>query len=289
MIYDRKKKKCIEEKESLVLKILYGNMVGRIVLKPFTYKWFTNLGECYMNSKFSKHKIKKFIKKNNINMDEYEEKKYSSFDDFFTRKIKSNVRNISMTNNDLISPCDSKLSVYKINHKTTLNIKNSYYTISELLCDNELSKKYEDGYCLIFRLCVDDYHHYHFIDNGKIGKKKLIKGKFHTVRPIAQKHVKVFSENTREWNLLKTDNFGDVIQIEVGALMVGKICNIEKNSFKRGEEKGYFRFGGSTIVLLFEKDKIIIDSDIVEQSNLGNEVIVKLYEPIGRRCDDGIS
>jgi len=222
-------------------------------------------------------------------MSEYEEQKYNSFDDFFIRKIKNNVRIMSNNKDDLISPCDSKLSVYRINEDTVLNIKNSFYTISDLLCDNELSKKYKDGYCLVFRLCVDDYHHYHYIDNGKLIKKKNIKGIFHTVRPIAQKHVKVFSENTREWSLLKTDNFGDVIQIEVGALMVGKICNLKKVKFKKGEEKGYFRFGGSTIVLLFEKNKIIIDSDILKQSNLGNETIVKLYETIGSRCDNDIS
>lgn len=289
MIYYRNTKECIEEKESLLLKILYGNIAGRIILKPFTYRWFTNIGKCYMNSKLSKHKIKKFIKKNNINMDEYKVEKYNSFDDFFIRKIKDNARSMSNNKYDLISPCDSKLSIYKIDNDTVLNIKNSCYTISELLCDDELSEKYKDGYCLVFRLCVDDYHHYHFIDNGEIKNKKIIKGKFHTVRPIAQKHVKVFSENNREWTLLKTDNFGDVVQIEVGALMVGKICNLDKDKFKKGEEKGYFRFGGSTIVLLFEKNKVLIDSDILEQSNLGNEVNVKLYETIGRRCSDGIS
>lgn len=289
MIYNRKTKEYIEEKESLLLKILYGNIVGRIILKPFTYKWFTNLGKCYMNSKLSRFKINKFINKNSINMDDYEEQKYNNFDDFFTRKIRSNVRYMSDDNNDLISPCDSKLSVYKINNDTILNIKNSFYTISELLDDEKLSNKYKDGYCLVFRLCVDDYHHYHYVDNGKVISRKLIKGKFHTVRPIAQKHINVFSENTREWSLLKTENFGDVVQIEVGALMVGKICNLEKEKFKRGEEKGFFRFGGSTIVLLFEKDKIRIDSDILKQSELGNEVIVKLYETIGRRCSNGIS
>lgn len=289
MIYNRKTKEYIEEKESLLLKILYGNIVGRIILKPFTYKWFTNLGKCYMNSKLSRFKINKFINKNSINMDDYEEQKYNNFDDFFTRKIRSNVRYMSDDNNDLISPCDSKLSVYKINNDTILNIKNSFYTISELLDDEKLSNKYKDGYCLVFRLCVDDYHHYHYVDNGKVISRKLIKGKFHTVRPIAQKHINVFSENTREWSLLKTENFGDVVQIEVGALMVGKICNLEKEKFKRGEEKGFFRFGGSTIVLLFENDKIRIDSDILKQSELGNEVIVKLYETIGRRCSNGIS
>ena len=83
MIYDRKNNKIFDEKESLGLKILYSNMAGRLILKPFTYKWFTTLGEKYMNSKLSKRKINKFIKKNNINMDEYEKQEYSCFDKFF--------------------------------------------------------------------------------------------------------------------------------------------------------------------------------------------------------------
>lgn len=283
MIYNRKTRECYEEKESLLLKILYNNIIGRVILKIFTYKFITLIGACYMNSRLSKIRIKKFIKSNKINMDEYEKKEYKNFDDFFTRTIKSEKRAISKDNNDLISPCDSKLSVYKITDNNTFKIKNSWYTVSELLDDEALASKYKDGYCLVFRLCVDDYHHYHYIDNGKIISNKKIKGKFHTVRPLAHKHVKVFSENTREYCLLKTENFGNVIQMEVGAMMVGKICNLDKTNFTKGEEKGYFRFGGSTVVLLFEKNKIIIDEDILEQAKLDNEVIVKLFETIGRR------
>jgi len=284
VVYNRKTKLVYDEKESLFLKILYSNVVGRGILKVFTLKWFTNLGKLYMNSKLSKLKIKRFIKKNNINMDEYEVAKYNSFDEFFTRRIKSNKRPISDNKKDLVSPCDSKLSVYEITEDKLFNIKGSTYTLEELLEDKELANKYLGGYMLVFRLCVDDYHHYYYIDNGKRLSTKYIKGKFHTVRPIAHKYVKVFKENCRELTVLDTENFGQIVQMEVGAMMVGKICNLDKNEFKRGDEKGYFRFGGSTVILIFEKDKIELDKDILEKSKEDIEVKVQLFETIGRGC-----
>lgn len=284
MVYNRKTKELYEEKESLFLKILYSNVVGRLILKIFTLKWFTTLGQIYMNSKLSKLKIKKFIRKNKINMSEYEKVNYNNFDEFFTRRIKSNKRKLSKNKNDLVSPCDSKLSVYSITDDSLFNIKGSTYTIEELVQDKELAKKYMGGYMLVFRLCVDDYHHYYYIDNGSILSTKSIKGRFHTVRPIAHKYVRVFKENCREYSLIKTDNFGEVIQMEVGAMMVGKICNLNKENFIRGEEKGYFRFGGSTVILLFEKDKIKLDRDILEKSKEDIEIKVQLFETIGRGC-----
>lgn len=283
MIYIRNNNTYIEEKESLLLKILYNTFFGRLILKIFTYKWFTSLGGLLLNSSFSKIFIKRFIRKNKIDMNEYTQAKYKSFDDFFTRKIKKDKRKLNKDDNILISPCDSKLSIYKITTNQTFKIKNSIYTVAELLNDPKLAKKYNGGYCLVFRLCVDDYHHYHYIDDGILQKGKKIKGMFNTVRPIAHKKVKVFSENTREWNLLKTKNFGDIVQIEVGAMMVGKICNLEKQTFKKGDEKGHFRFGGSTVALLFEKDKIVLDEDILRENELENEIEVKLFEKIGRK------
>ena len=283
MIYNRDSKEYIYEKDSFILKFLYGNVLGRFILKLFTMKWFTNLGALYMRSSLSKLRIKKFIKQNNINMEDYVMDNYKCFDEFFIRKIKEDKRPLNLDNNLLLSPCDSKLSVYKIDDDTILNIKNSSYTIGELLNDNELAKSYKGGYCLVFRLCVDDYHRYHYIDDGINMYTKKINGIFHTVRPIAFKYKKVFSENSREYSLLKTNNFGNVIQMEVGALLVGKICNLDKKEFKRGEEKGYFRFGGSTIVLLFEPNKIIIDQDILDKTSKDIEVKIKLFDVIGRR------
>ena len=153
-----------------------------------------------------------------------------------------------MNKNNLIAPCDSRLTIYKIGDKSIFNIKNSYYRLEDLLRDKPLAEKYRGGYCLIFRLSVDDYHRYCYIDDG----------------------------------VKNTDNFGDVVQIEVGALMIGRIKNYhEDHQFTRGEEKGMFEFGGSTIVLLIEKNRVKIDSEVLKNTREGYETVVKLGMKIG--------
>ena len=273
MYYDPKQDKYIELKESVALKFLYNTIIGRVILKLITGKLITRLYSKYMTSKLSCIKINKFIKKNNINMDEYEDTKYNSFNEFFMRKIKDDKRSIG---NDLIAVSDAKLTVYKIDENSCFDIKRSKYTVKELIGED---KKYK--YALVFRLCVDDYHHYIYPDNGEVLSSKYIDGKLHTVQPIALKKYKVFHENSREVTYLNCDNLGDVAYIEVGALMVGKIVNDKKDKFNKGEEKGHFEFGGSTIILLINKD-ITINDKILENSSNDIETIVKLGENIGK-------
>lgn len=284
-IYDRKLKKIIEEPDQneLYVKLLYNNFIGRSLVKFVLVKPVVSKinGKRYSNSRSVKM-IPKFIKKNEINMEDYLVQNYKSFNEFFTRQIIPEKRPIEKASEVLISVADSLLSVYKISDDLTFKIKNSYYTVSELIQNEELAQKYRDGYCLIFRLTVRDYHHYCFLDKGTSSETFKIDGVLHTVNPIAGKKVKVYKENSREWSILKTENFGNVIQVEVGALFVGKIKNNYKKSFDKGEEKGYFEFGGSTVILLLEKDKVIIDEDIMENSLKDIETRVKYGERIGR-------
>lgn len=273
MLYDPKKDSYIELETNKGLRFLYNTLLGRLLLKIAISKPITRIYAKYMNSKLSVRKINKFIKENNIDMSEYEDIKYNSFNDFFMRRIKDNKRIIS---DGLISVCDSKLSVYKINEDSKFNIKNSIYTVEELI-----GEKRDYKYALIFRLCVDDYHHYVFPDNGKVVNSKIIEGKLHTVQPIALKRYKVFHENSREITFLDCDNLGDVCYIEVGALMVGKIVNEKVKEFKKGDEKGHFEFGGSTVILLINKD-LKINDKIIENSEKDIETIVKLGDQIGK-------
>ncbi len=279
-IIDRKTKIIKEEKEDKINIFLYNTIIGRIILKLLITKPISKLYGYYLDSKLSKLKIKNFIIKNHINMDDYIKEDYQSFNDFFKRKINLNKRPISNDKNILISPCDAKLSVYKINNNL-FQIKNSYYKLEDLT----KSKDYLNyDYALIFRLCVDDYHRYCYIDNGTRSKYHHIKGVLHTVRPIAQEKYPIFSQNEREWAILHTENFQDVLQIEIGALMVGKIVNQNDiYSFKKGEEKGYFKFGASTICLLI-KD-VIIDQDLIDNTNNNLETIVKMGEKIGIKSE----
>lgn len=262
---------------------LYDNIFGRAIL-PLASKRFTSLlvGK-YMNTKLSTSHIPSFIKNNNIDMSDYPKVEYKSFNDFFSRKIIQSRRPISKSKRDFLAPADSKVLVYCISDDKEFIIKNKKYTVKDILRNDNLANEYKNGYFIVFRLSVDDYHRYNFIDNGEVIKEYKINGKFHTVGPIAFKRHRVFQENQREYAVLNTEVFGKIIQMEIGALMVGKIVNHKVKKFKRGEEKGYFLFGGSTVVIMVKKNVIEIDKDILKNSSLGIETKVKLFEVIGKK------
>lgn len=282
-IVDRKTGKSKEIVYSKSLKFLYKNIFGRIILKIIYFPFISKVVGKYMDSKLSRNRIDKVIKKNSINMNLFEKKEYASFNDFFTR-YKNNIC-IDYKKNHFISPCDSKLLAIKLNKDSSFDIKGSVYNLKNII-DMDLSSKYKNGYALIFRLEVGDYHHYHYVDSGTLEDYKYIKGILHTVQPIAYTKYPVYHRNSREYTIMHTENFDDVIEVDVGALMVGKIVNNkEKKEFKKGEEKGYFMFGGSTIILFVKENILEIDNDILMNSALGNETIVSVGEKIGIRIN----
>lgn len=215
-------------------------------------------------------------------MEDYQPTDYSSFNQFFMREIKTTARPFPKGVSQLAAPCDGKVTAYPINASSVFTIKHSTYQLSELLEDTGLGQEWVGGTALILRLTPDDYHHYYFIDDGKITMHKKISGVFHTVRPIAIYNEPVFSRNTREVTVIETNHFGKIAQIEVGALMVGKIVN-KKNSgvCQRFEKKGWFEFGGSTVILLFQKGQVVLASEILENTQNHQETLIKLGAVIG--------
>lgn len=271
------------ESQNNFLKKLYGTFLGRCALKILVCRFVSNLGGWYMNSRFSKWQIESFIEKNNIDMSQFENRQFTSYNDFFTRKILPGKRPYSKDDNVLISPADAKLSCYRIDDKCRVTIKDTSYSLEELLEDKELANEYLNGYWLVFRLTVDDYHRYHYIDDGKIIGNKFINGKFHTVNPIANDYYPIYKQNTRSYTVIESKNFGKMVQMEVGAMMVGRIVNYPKKQCYRDEEKGYFEFGGSTVVILLKENQAIIDEDIVKNTINDKETVVKLGESIGKK------
>ncbi|MCX7922062.1 MAG: phosphatidylserine decarboxylase [Clostridia bacterium] len=283
-VYDRSRKKTFIQKQFKegYLKFFYRTIVGRILLKLFfTTKFFSNLYTAYMDSRWSVKKIKPFIEKYDIDMNDFESVNYSSFNDFFVRKVIPSKRPYPLGENELISTADSKLTAYRISNDLKINIKNSTYTVGELIRDEKLAEGYQNGTCLVFRLTVDDYHRYHYIDDGRVKHRNVINGILHTVGPISAERYKVYTENHREVSVLETVNIGEFLQVEIGAILVGKIINHNVTSFKRGDEKGYFSFGGSTIVQMFKEGAIKVDADILEASKNGFETQVRMGEKIG--------
>ena len=266
------------------LKGLYGTVLGRKFLKILINPTISKLGGAVLSTKLSSLLVKPFIKANNIDMSDYTERAYVSFNDFFTRDLKPGKRFINRDKEVLISPSDGRVSVYEIDDNMTFNIKDSYYTIESLTHSKKAANYYKGGTCVIIRLCVDNYHRYCYIDNGYKTTNKFIEGVLHTVNPVACEYYDIYKENSRECSLLHTENFGKVMQIEVGALMVGKIVNYDQVAcIHRGDEKGKFEFGGSTIVLLFKKDTVDIDDDLIENTKNGFETAVKMGERIGKQ------
>lgn len=266
----------------LLLKILYKTIPGRLVLKVLTLPVFSKTAGFILDRRISKLLIRPFKYFTKIDMHDYKKTRYKSFNDFFTRDVRPEMRPIDREPSHLISPCDGKLSVYEMTPKARINIKNSTYTLESILKNKKLAKRYENGTCVVIRLSVDNFHRYCYIDNGKKEKNVFIKGILHTVNPIAFENYKVFKENSREYTILHTENFGDVIHMEVGALLVGRIKNYDKKcKIKRGKEKGRFEYGGSTVILFFEEGTVNIQERFKKATALGLESPVLMGEFIG--------
>ena len=265
-----------------LLSFLYTNIFGRMLLKPLIQPQVSKLAGRYLSTAHSKWLISKFIERNEINMDIYEECDYSSFNDFFTRKIKPDCRPVPEDLDVLISPCDCLATVYPIQENTTFSIKNTEYTLRSLLRSPRLAKRFRGGYAYVLRLTVEDYHRYLYSVSGKQSKNYHIDGTFHTVNPIANDYLPIYKENTREYTVIRSKEFGDVLQMEVGALLFGKISNHKQSTVvTRGEEKGFFEYGGSTIVVLTQKGRVTPRSDLLTNSKNGYETKVLQAHPLG--------
>ena len=265
------------------LKFLYKTKPGRMMLKPLINRKMSDVSGKLLDTKASKVLIKRFTEKNDINLNDYHVDDIGSFNDFFCRRIREELRPVNMDENALVCPCDGLLSVSRIEEGKVIRAKQSEYTIKSLLRDEVLADSFDGGYALVFRLCVDNYHRYMYFDSGVKEKDRGIEGVFHTVRPIALEGLSVFTENQRSYSVMDTDSFGKCVQMEVGAMLVGKIVNEhpEEREVKRGEEKGHFEYGGSTVIVLIGKDKVILREDLIEFSDTTLEIPVKMGQTIG--------
>lgn len=266
----------------------YSSPVGMTLLELFLKKKaFSALYGKYCDSPLSSKKIPDFIKNFDIDMSISKNKleDFKSFNDFFIREVTPEGRPVVMDRDTVISPGDGRLSAFKdINLDKLVQVKGLTYSLKELIQNDSVAQKFKDGICLILRLCPVDYHRFHFVDNGTCDETVKIKGHYYSVNPVAlNKKPKLFCENKREWSLFHSENFGEILHVEVGATCVGTIIQTYTPGVKvsKGSEKGYFKFGGSTTILFFQKNTVNIDNDIIHQTTLGYETKVVMGEKIG--------
>lgn len=266
-----------------LLEVIYGHALTRMLLRPFLSSAVSDICGKFLSTRLSRRIIPSFVKKNHIDLSIYEKQEFDSYNAFFTRKIKAEQRPINEQKNILISPSDGKVTAYPITQKGRFWIKHTQYSAAQLLKDERLAERYMGGWIYVIRLTVDDYHRYCYVADGRKSRQRKIRGVLHTVNPVANDYYPIYKMNSREYCLLKTKEFGTILLMEVGALMVGKINNHEEDSaqVKRGDEKGMFEFGGSTIVVMTEPGMTKPDKDIIQNTKVQAETLVKMGEPIG--------
>ena len=266
-----------------LLEVIYGHALTRMLLRPFLSPAVSDICGKFLSTRLSRRIIPSFVKKNHIDLSIYEKQEFDSYNAFFTRKIKAEQRPINDQKNVLISPSDGKVTAYPITQKGRFWIKHTQYTAAQLLKDERLAERYMGGWIYVIRLTVDDYHRYCYVADGRKSRQRKIRGVLHTVNPVANDYYPIYKMNSREYCILKTKELGTILLMEVGALMVGKINNHEEDSaqVKRGDEKGMFEFGGSTIVVMTEPGMTEPDKDIIQNTKVQAETLIKMGEPIG--------
>ncbi|KAF9571556.1 hypothetical protein EC968_000451 [Mortierella alpina] len=233
--------------------------------------------------------IPHFVKTYHLNLSELLEpdiKSYKTFNDFFYRRLKPDARTIDQKPNSIISAADCRLSCFEsISSATTIWIKGKQFTLSHLLQDDALAAQYEEGAIAIFRLAPQDYHRFHSPVQGKIAREPVkIGGTYFTVNPMAvNENLDVFTENVRVvtvMDLEQGDKTGSGVLDQLGSIcMTGG--GVAGNSLRKGDELGYFAYGGSTCILLFKKGAALFDEDLLRSSKKGLETLVRMGEHIG--------
>ena len=273
-------------RDGAALRFLYHTRLGRLLLKPLCARPLSRLCGRFLDSTLSKPLIAPFVRKNGIRLEDFFSDNFRCFNDCFSRRIRPELRPVDPSPDALVAPCDGLLSVYPIQKDMVIPAKQSRYTINDLLGGDPAAARFEGGTCLVFRLCVNHYHRYCYPDGGRPLRSAFIPGELHTVRPIALGQLPVFVRNCREYALLETDHLGTVAQIEVGAMLVGKIANHPApERFERGDEKGMFLYGGSTVILLIEPGRIHIPEEAFALSAEEREIPVCMGERIADLAD----
>lgn len=269
------------------LKFLYHRPFGKLALHALVKrKLLSSLYGGLMSRPSSKKKIQSFVDQYMINMKDAIKgvEEFTSFNDFFYRKLRPESRPIA---EGFVSPADGKLIAFEdISDVKNFFVKGSPFTVESFLNDEVIAKEYKDASMILVRLAPNDYHRFHFPAAGLASAAQEISGRYYSVSPYAiqEDFARVFCQNKREYTVLNTTNYGKVIVSPVGATMVGTIIETYQpdSQVEKGDEMGYFAFGGSSILILVQKNQVTIDADLLENTRNGMETAVLMGEKIGQ-------
>ncbi len=272
------------------LRWVYGNPLGKLSLEALVKraifsKWYGSR----MNKPESRNKVLPFLRAYGLDATEFADKPeaYQSFNEFFYRKLKPHARPIIPGADAAVFPADGRhLGFPNIREAEGIFVKGAKFDLRKLCGDTKLSERYSRGSVVLSRLCPVDYHRYHFPVSGTPSKPTLIEGALYSVNPLAlRRNIHYLTDNKRAYTEIDSPEFGKVLMFEVGATCVGSFEYTFRPGvpMQKGSEKGYFKFGGSETITLFEPDRIELASDLVENSRIGRELYARMGDLMGRQ------
>ncbi|MEI6534114.1 MAG: phosphatidylserine decarboxylase [Verrucomicrobiaceae bacterium] len=273
------------------LRWVYENPLGRaalwlLVKRAVFSRWYG----WRMNRPASRAMIAPFITRYGIDTNEMADapESFPHFNAFFSRKLKPAARPMEMDSETIIFPADGRhFAIPDIAANDGIFVKGIHFDLAALLGDVALSERFAGGALLISRLCPVDYHRFHFPCAGTPGEPRLLNGPLYSVNPVAlRQRPGIFWENKRYVTELQTSNCGKVLLMEIGATCVGRVVHTCRASQpeSKGAEKGFFLFGGSSVITIFEPHRVKFADDLLEHSAQGREVYARMGEAAARLC-----
>lgn len=265
---------------------VYERALGRALRRAvLTRPAFSKVYGVYQSSRMSRRSIAGVIRDLSIDMNEYEvpEGGFKHFNDFFTRKLRPGARPIDADPRRLVSPADGRTFAYvDVQGDTLLPAKGRRLSLKDLLGDESEARRFASGTVLIVRLCPSDYHRFHFPCAGEVGGSRTIAGPLESVNPHALARGRaILDRNQRDVAYIDSPVFGRVAYLEIGAMCVGSIVqSYRSGAVAAGDEKGYFQFGGSTVILVLEPGRVTVDRDLVDNTRRGHETFLRMGEGI---------
>ncbi len=269
---------------------LYGTKLGEVFHDVVSRPLISKLYGAYQDLGSSASKVAPFVEKFNINLDDFLPEEgyrgtlgpYSNFNQFFVRRFKEGKRSFVQNPNEMAAFSEARYYGYaQVDEDETVPVKGTFLSPSAILGHSKYLLDFQDGPLLLARLCPVDYHRFHFPDDGVVIDNYPVPGELHSVNPLALKAKgDILMRNYRHVTIVETKNFGKLAYIEVGATCVGKIIQTHNlsvgSTFKRGEEKGMFLFGGSTVIVIGQKGKWLPSEDILKNTKNGMETYLQL-------------
>lgn len=270
-----------------VLKLLYTTVVGRLATwAVFSRRWFSTVYSLSARSRFGRKSVPDFIERFGIVEADFEPATYRTFNDFFIRRLRDGARPFVADSDKLPAFAEARYTGWSSADEVPFfTVKRARYSVEALLVESRWAEVFRGGPVLIARLAPQDYHRFHIVDDGEILDHYELRGRYHSVNPIATgSQAGVFALNRRSVTVQQTRNFGRVAYVDVGAMTIGSIVAQRRiaDQVRRGDERGYFQFGGSTVVMVGERGRWEPTETILESTREGVETYVRLGRVVGK-------